>query len=66
MNLLHLPCGATAYFDEQSGYSYRCESCMATVGSIAQPQQCKDVAFLIKAEAALSGKKWNYNTGKLE
>lgn len=66
MNILHLPCGGTAYFDEQSGYSYRCESCMATVGSIAQPQQCKDAEFLIKAEAALSSKKWNYNTGKLE
>lgn len=61
MNNLHLPCGGTAYFDESSG----CESCMAVVGSIAQPQRCKDENSLIETEAALSGKNWNYKTGQL-
>jgi hypothetical protein len=66
MNNLHLPCGGTGYFDESSGYSYRCESCMAVVGSIGQPQRCKDENSLIETEAALSGKNYNYKTGQLQ
>lgn len=66
MNILHLPCGGTAYFDEQSGYSYRCELCGATLGSIAQTQACNEADFAIETEGRRSGKKWNYKTGKLE
>jgi hypothetical protein len=36
-DLMRLPCGGIAYFDESSGISYRCE-CGAVVGSIGQPQ----------------------------
>ena len=39
---MYLPCGAVAYFDESSCIGYRCENCMAVVGSIGQPQRCKD------------------------
>ena len=42
MDVMALPCGGTAYFDENSGISYRCELCGAVVGSIAQPQHCRD------------------------
>ena len=35
-----LPCGGTAYFDHESGCSYRCETCFAVVGSIGMPREC--------------------------
>lgn len=38
-----LLCGSTAYFDEGSGISHRCEHCMAVVGSIAMPRRCKEL-----------------------
>ncbi len=56
-----LPCGGTAYFDEGAGYGYRCGDCMAVVGSIGQPQHCKDVAQKYKNWEKLGGKDWNYN-----
>jgi hypothetical protein len=36
-----LLCGSTAYFDEGSGISYRCETCMAVVGSMGMPRSCQ-------------------------
>lgn len=36
-----LPCGAKASFDFESGISYRCNDCSATVGSIGVPARCK-------------------------
>lgn len=37
------PCGAIAYFDEGSGIGYRCEECMAIIGSIGMQRECKDL-----------------------
>ena len=42
------PCGATAYFDEGSGIGYRCEECMAFIGSIGMPRECKDLMEMDK------------------
>ena len=60
---MHLPCGGTAYFDESSGISYRCETCYAVVGSIGQPNSCKDEADKWDAWEELGGKGWNYDLG---
>ena len=55
-----LPCGGVAYFDENSGISYRCEHCGAVVGSVGQPQHCKDTAQKYDNWEALGGKGWDY------
>jgi hypothetical protein len=55
-----LPCGGVAYFDESSGISYRCTHCGAVVGSIGQPQSCKDEALKWEVLEKLGGKKWEY------
>lgn len=60
---MFLPCGGTAYFDESSGISYRCE-CGAVVGSIGQPRSCVEEAKKYKVLEALGGKGWNYKTGE--
>jgi hypothetical protein len=57
---MRLPCGGIAYFDEASGISYRCEVCMAVVGSIGQPDWCKDEAQKWDNWKALGGKGWDY------
>ncbi len=62
---LRLPCGGTAYFDDGSGYGYRCWDCMAVVGSIGQPQRCKDEATKYENWTALGGKSWNYEKGEV-
>lgn len=60
----YLPCGSRATFDHGSGYSYRCDDCWAVVGSIGQPQQCKDEADKYKALQILGSKvRWNYEEG---
>ncbi len=56
---IKLPCGGTAYFDHASGISYRCE-CGAVVGSIGQPQACKDAAQKYDNWKALGGEGWDY------
>lgn len=58
-----LPCGGTAYFDESSGISYRCEDCMAVVGSIGMPQSCKDAAEKYSNWEKMGGKGWDYLAG---
>lgn len=63
---IYLPCGATAKFDESSGISYRCETCMAVVGSIGQPQSCKDEALKYDNWKKLGGVGWDYIDGKTE
>lgn len=63
-SILYLPCGGIAHFDEGSGISYRCEDCMATVGSIGQPRQCKEEAQKYEMLKALGGKDWNYVKGE--
>ena len=61
---MYLPCGGTAYFDEESGISYRCELCGAVVGSIGQPQQCKDEAQKYENWKTLGGRGWSYEKGE--
>lgn len=61
---MYLPCGGTAYFDEGAGYGYRCEDCMAVVGSIGQPRHCKDEADKYKNWQTLGGRGWNYAKGE--
>ena len=57
---MRLPCGGVAYWDEGSGISYRCELCNAVVGSIGQPQRCKDEAQKYENWEKLGGKGWDY------
>ena len=56
---MRLPCGGTAYWDESSGISYRCE-CGAVVGSIGMPQACKDAAKKWDNWQAMGGEGWDY------
>lgn len=59
---MNLPCGGTAYWDESSGISYRCE-CGAVVGSIGMPQSCKDEATKWDNWKKLGGEGWDYFAG---
>ena len=61
MDVMKLPCGGIAYFDEDSGISYRCELCNAVVGSIGMPKRCKDEMTKWENWAALGGDDWDYN-----
>ena len=63
---MYLPCGGTAYFDEASGISYRCEYCGAVVGSIGQSQSCKDEAKKYENWKSLGGVGWDYLLGQPE
>lgn len=63
---LILPCGGRAYFDFDSGISYRCRNCYAVVGSIGQPPACVEAAEKYRVLEQLGGGKWDYNTGKLK
>jgi len=38
-----MACGGVPLFDYGSGCAYRCDTCYAVLGSIAQPQQCIDI-----------------------
>lgn len=38
-----LACGGTPLFDHGSGISYRCDTCNAVIGSIAQPSRCVEL-----------------------
>lgn len=58
---LYLPCGGTAYFDG-AGYGYRCE-CGSVLGSVGQPQSCKDEAEKYENWALLGGTGWDYDKG---
>ena len=56
----YLPCGGVAYYDSNSTcHSWRCE-CGAVVGSIGQPQHCKDEAQKYTNWESLGGKGWDY------
>lgn len=63
---IYLPCGGIANFDHDSGISYRCEICGAVVGSIGQPQQCKDEQKKWDNWKKLGGKGWDPITGEAE
>lgn len=58
-----LPCGGTAYWDESSGISYRCEDCMAVVGSVGMPKHCQNEAEKWRVMELLGGKGWDYFEG---
>lgn len=62
---IYLPCGGTAFFDDGSGCSYRCE-CGATVGSIGMPRACREESDKWKAWKKLGGKGWDYFLGCAE
>jgi hypothetical protein len=66
MKHIFLPCAALAYFDEDSGISYRCRQCNAVVGSVGQPDQCQTLANKWKTLKMLTGKGWNYTIGEPE
>lgn len=57
---MKLPCGGTAYFDHESGISYRCDTCFAVIGSIGQPRECVEEAKKYENWQALGGKGWEY------
>jgi hypothetical protein len=63
---IKLPCGSVAYFDPDSGISYRCETCFAVVGSIGQPQSCREEAKKYDVWKELGGVGWDYNKGQPE
>lgn len=63
---IYLPCGGTAHFDESAGYGYRCEDCMAVVGSIGQPRSCKDEADFWRGWEQMGGQGWDYQNGRPE
>jgi predicted nucleic acid-binding Zn ribbon protein len=46
-------------------YSYRCENCMAVVGSIGQPKECKEAAQKYDVLRELGSRAyWDYKTGE--
>ncbi len=53
-----LDCGEMAMFDEGSGCSYRCMTCGATIGSIAEPAACRS----IREEKEDKAKMWKVLT----
>jgi hypothetical protein len=57
-DLMPLPCGGIAEFD--GNFSYHCHQCMAVVGSIGQPQSCKEEENKWIAWEAIGGKGWDY------
>lgn len=59
IDVMRLPCGGTASWDESSGISYRCE-CGAVVGSVGMPQACRDEMEKWEAWAELGGEDWDY------
>ena len=54
---IELLCGATASFDHSSGISYRCNTCLAVVGSMGMPRECKKLYDMEKVVRKLKGKK---------
>ena len=62
---MRLPCGGTAYWDEASGISYRCENCIAVVGSVGMPKSCKDELNKYDIVLPALGSKitWDYYEG---
>jgi hypothetical protein len=42
-SLKQMNCGGIPVFDIESGISYRCDQCFAVIGSIGQPDRCKQL-----------------------
>ena len=60
---IFLPCGSSAFFDHNSGISYRCEGCGMVVGSVGMPDECKQEAEKWDAWQKLGGSGWDYVNG---
>jgi hypothetical protein len=45
---IQLPCGGTAYFETDSGMSFRCDSCFSVVGSMGMPSRYEKLFRLQK------------------
>lgn len=41
--LPRMNCGGIPFFDVESGFSYRCNTCFAVIGSFSQPQHCQEL-----------------------
>lgn len=63
---LYMPCGGIAYFDHDSGISYRCATCFAVVGSVGMPRSCKEETDKWNAFEVLGGRGWDYDLGQPE
>ena len=50
-------CGNTAYFDYESGISYRCDTCLAVLGSIGMPRECKELYDMEEVVSKLKGRR---------
>ena len=72
---LKLPCGGTASMSKHDEFklpyggtasmcSYICTTCFATIGSIGQSSECKDMAAMYENWETLGGQGWNYITGQ--
>jgi hypothetical protein len=59
--VIYMPCGGTALFD--GDFSYRCMDCMAVIGSIGQPDHCKEESDKYEVLKALGAKGWDYKKG---
>lgn len=57
MPSIDLLCGNKAYFDRDTGCSYRCIACFATVGSIGMPRSCKELYDMEEVVDKLKGRK---------
>lgn len=59
---MYLPCGGTAFFDEdQKINNWRCSRCNAVVGSSAQSKDCIEQAKKYELMKVLGGSGWDYN-----
>ena len=61
---LHLPCGGTAIWEDDSILSYRCIDCGAVLGSIGQPKECVKIQENYTMWKKLGGMGWDYKLGK--
>jgi hypothetical protein len=62
---MRLPCGGTAWLDpDSSTHGFRCNSCFAIVGSIGQPQDCKQAMDSYEVWKKLGGRGWDYEKGQ--
>lgn len=55
-----MPCGGTGYFDHASGFSYRCDTCNAVIGSIGMPRECVDEYRKMEMLDIIAGEKKSF------
>lgn len=64
LQTIHLPCGSRAHYD--GDFSYRCDNCFAVVGSVGEPDRCKEESAKWETLKALGGKGWDCERGTQE